>query len=159
MRAGARAKRAAPFRSRKRERGKTMTHDNTDVVRAFVDAINGHSSPALSNLMTEDHTFVDSSGKAVAGREKIVAGWSEYFRMFPDYTIQVGTILREGEVVAVFGSAAGTYNGRRGLLSENKIEMPVAWRAIVQDGKVKLWQVYADWTDGARIINEDEAAE
>ena len=26
-------------------------------------------------------------------------------------------------------------------------------------GKVKLWQVYADWTEGTRIINEDKEME
>jgi hypothetical protein len=26
----------------------------------------------------------------------------------------------------------------------------------VEDGKIKFWQVYADWTEGSRIIAEDE---
>ena len=77
--------------------------------------------------------------------------------MFPDYTIRVETIVGQGEVVAVFGSASGTYNGKRGLVPENKIEMPAAWRGVVQNGKVKRWQVYADWTAGTRTIAEDEA--
>jgi len=57
--------------------------------------------------------------------------------------------------VAAFGSAAGTYNGKRGLVPENRIEMPAAWKAIVENGKIKFWQVYADWTEGYKIINED----
>lgn len=135
-----------------------MTKDETDVVRAFIAAINRRSLPDISDLMTEDHTFVDSGGTATSGRRKMAAGWEEYFRLFPDYTIEVETILGKGELVAVFGSACGMYNGKRGLVPENRIEMPAAWRAVVQDGKVKRWQVYADWTEGTRIIAEDEAA-
>ena len=84
--------------------------------------------------------------------------WLErVFLMFPDYTIRVETIVGQGELVAVFGSASGTYNGKRGLVPENKFEMPAAWRGVVQNGKVKRWQVYADWTAGTRTIAEDEA--
>jgi hypothetical protein len=107
--------------------------------------------------MTEDHTFVDSGGRVESGREKMTAGWREYFRIFPDYAIHVETILAVHDLVAVFGSASGTYNGKRGPVLENRIEMPAAWRAVVQDGKVKRWQVYADWTEGTRTIAEDNA--
>jgi hypothetical protein len=33
--------------------------------------------------------------------------------------------------------------------------MTAAWRAAIRDGRVRLWQVYADWTEGLRIIDED----
>ena len=77
------------------------------------------------------------------------AAWQEYFRMFPDYEIHVERLLADGALVAVFGSCSGTYNGKRGLVPENRIAMPVAWKAIVADGKIALWQVYADWTEGS----------
>lgn len=112
----------------------------------------------MADLMTEDHTFIDSAGTTVSGREKMVAGWGEYLRMFPDYEINVESILAEKNLVAAFGSASGTYNGKRGLVPENRIEMPAAWRAIVENGKIKRWQVYADWTEGYKIIEEDNLA-
>jgi limonene-1,2-epoxide hydrolase len=133
-----------------------MTSNEIDVVKAFIAAINRRAPSEISGLMTEDHTFVDSSGSIQSGREKMTAGWEEYFRMFPDYKIQVESILQDKAFVAVFGSASGTYNGKRGLVPENRIEMPAAWKAVVENGKVKLWQVYADWTEGIRIINEDK---
>jgi ketosteroid isomerase-like protein len=134
-----------------------MTSNEIDVVKAFIAAINRRSPPEISDLMTEDHTFVDSAGKVESGRQNMTAGWNEYFRMFPDYTIVVETILGDSELVAVFGSTSGTYNGKRGVVPENRIEMPAAWRAVVQNGKVKRWQVYADWTEGIRTIAEDKA--
>lgn len=129
--------------------------DEINVVEAFIAAINRRSSPEIADLMTEDHTFVDSAGGAVFGRDKTVAGWDTYFRMFPDYTIRAECILRDKGLVAVFGSAAGTYKGKRGCVPENRIEMPAAWRAVVENGRVKVWQVFADWTEGHRIIDED----
>jgi ketosteroid isomerase-like protein len=128
----------------------------SDVVKAFVAAINRRSPSEISGLMTEDHTFIDSGGGSHKGRESMTAGWEQYFRMFPDYEIRVESILEDKDLVAVFGSASGTYNGKRGLIPENRIEMPAAWKAVVAKGKVKLWQVYADWTEGRRIINEDK---
>ena len=125
------------------------------VVRAFITAINQGDSSRLSNLMTEVHTFVDSGGKVVSARENNTKSWDGYFRMFPDYRMEVQSLLQDGDLVAVFGSASGTYNGKRGPVPENKIEMPAAWKAIVENGKIKLWQVYADWTEGYRIIDED----
>jgi hypothetical protein len=76
--------------------------------------------------------------------------------MFPDYQIQIESILGNKSMVAVFGSASGTFQGKRGLVPQNRIKMPAAWKAVVEKGKVKLWQVYADWTEGNRIIQEDQ---
>jgi limonene-1,2-epoxide hydrolase len=135
-----------------------MISNEINVVEAFITAINRHDPSELSHLMTEDHTFVDSRGRIQSGRENMTAGWKEYFRMFPDYEIRVESILGDKSLVAVFGSAFGTYNGKRGLVLENRIEMPAAWKAIVANGKIKLWQVYADWTEGCKIIDEGKAA-
>jgi ketosteroid isomerase-like protein len=126
-----------------------------DVVTAFIAAINRRSAADMGALMTEDHTFVDSTGRIQTGREEMIASWEQYFRMFPDFRIQVETMLEHESIVAAFGFAAGTYNGRRGLVPENRIEMPASWRAVVADGGVRIWQVYADWTEGLRIIGED----
>src|SRR5690242_7829328 len=105
--------------------------------------------------MSEDHTFIDSLGHAVAGREAMITGWTAYFGMFPDFEISTETILSEGDTVAIFGRASGTFKGSRGVLPENRITMPCAWKAVVADGKVKLWEVYADWTEGMKIIQRE----
>ena len=129
-----------------------------DVVEAFIAAINRRSPAEIAELMTEDHAFVDSRGRVESGREHMTAGWDGYFRLFPDYRIVAESLLADGPLVAVFGSASGTYSGRRGPVAENRIEMPAAWRAVVENGKVSRWQVYADWTEGVRIIAQDQEA-
>jgi len=132
-----------------------MISHEINIVAAFIAAINRHVPSEISSLMTEDHTFVDSGGRSQSGRGNMTAGWEEYFRMFPDYRIRIESILADNALVAVFGSASATYNGKRGLVPENRIEMPGAWKAVVENGKVKHWQVYADWTEGSRIIDND----
>jgi limonene-1,2-epoxide hydrolase len=133
-----------------------MNSNETKVVEAFIAAINRHDLSGLSDLMTEDHTFVDPAGRILSGRSNMMAGWKAYFQMFPDYEIHVERLLADKNLVAVFGSASGTYNGTRGVVSKNRIAMPAAWKALVEDGKIKLWQVYADWTEGCKTIEEDK---
>lgn len=109
----------------------------------------------MSALMTDDHTFIDSQGRAVVGREQMTSAWRAYFGMFPDYEIRVGSILADGDHVAIFGEAVGTFKGKRGLVPKNRIVMPAAWNARVKDGRVGVWQVYADWTEGMKIIERE----
>jgi ketosteroid isomerase-like protein len=132
-----------------------MTSNEIDIVEAYIAAINRHDLSGLSDLMTEDHAFTDPAGRILSGRENMLAGWKHYFQMFPDYVINVERTLVDGNFVAVFGSASGTYNGKRGLVAQNKIAMPAAWRALVENGRIKHWQVYADWTEGCKIMEED----
>jgi hypothetical protein len=76
--------------------------------------------------------------------------------MFPDFNIRADLTLPDSGIVAIFGSVSGTYNGKRGLIPQNRIAMPAAWQAKVTEGKVTKWQVYCDWTEGMRIIEEDK---
>ena len=133
-----------------------MSSHEIKVVEDFIAAINRRDPGGICELMTEDHTFVDSMGTTASGHDHMLAGWQEYYRMFPDYEVQVEQMVADKDLVAVFGSTSGTYNGKRGLVEENRITMPAAWRAVVAGDKIKYWQVYADWTEGWKIIEEDK---
>ena len=136
-----------------------MSSKEIEVVRAFIAAINQGDVSRLSALMTDDHTFTDSGGTTHSGREPMTAGWKDYLRMFPDFRIEVDSILQDGSLIAVFGSTSATYNGRRGLVPENRVGGPAAWRATVEGGKVKYWQVYTDWAEDAKTIEADQNSE
>jgi len=110
----------------------------------FVDCINRHDVSGLVGLMTEDHRFVDGLGQIVSGREAMAKGWAGYFAWFPDYAIQLEQILAEADQVAVFGNALGTYAVNGKLLTENHWQIPAAWKAVVRDGQVAEWRVFAD---------------
>jgi predicted ester cyclase len=128
------------------------------IVQSFNNANNEGNVELLSSLMTEDHTFVDASGAAHSGVKEMTEGWKDFFHMFPDYKNNFENILQDGNLVVALGTACGTYNGNRGLIPENRIKWSAAWKAIVENNKIKLWQVYADWTEAIKIIEEDQKA-
>jgi ketosteroid isomerase-like protein len=114
------------------------------VARDFAARINAHDTPGLIALMSPDHVLIDSLGNKFA-RPAIEAGWAAYFTMVPDYWIKIESTFAEGEVVALFGSAGGTYVPKEGALkAENRWETPAAWLATVRDGRVSEWRVYCD---------------
>jgi len=133
-----------------------METEEIRLVRAFNEAINRHDVEALCALMAPDHSFIDSGGGVTTGVETMKTGWSDFFRMFPDYENDMSGFLQDGNAVMAYGGASGTYNGKRGLVPENRITMPAAWRAIVRNGLIQEWQVFADWSEGAKIMEEDE---
>jgi uncharacterized protein (TIGR02246 family) len=115
-----------------------------ETVLDFMNRINQRDADKLAALMTEDHTFVDSLGQTVQGRETMRAGWQGYFAFCPDYWISHEEILAAGNRVAVFGAAGGTVAANGKLPAENKWSTPAAWLAVVENGIVKEWRVYAD---------------
>jgi ketosteroid isomerase-like protein len=115
-----------------------------DVALEFVGRINRHDVAGLAALMTEDHRFVDGLGQEVRGREPMEKGWLGYFAWFPDYAIKVDDTLSRGNVVALFGTAQGTYAAKGNLLAEAHWQIPAAWKAVVREERVAEWRVYAD---------------
>jgi len=133
-----------------------MHSDEIAVVLAFMGAINAGDVKSLVSLMTSDHTFVDSMGITTSGKENMANGWRGFFKIFPDYKNTIEGLCQCGSTVMAYGHASGTYNGKRGLVPENRISMPAAWKAVIDGSKVKEWRVYADWTEGQRIMARDK---
>jgi ketosteroid isomerase-like protein len=115
-----------------------------DVALEFIDHINSHDAASLANLMTEDFLFVDGLGQEVRGWRNMDLGWKGYFELFPDYSIQVDDVFAEGNAVGVFGYAQGTLAVSGQMPVENRWRIPAAWKAIVRDGLIAEWRVYAD---------------
>ena len=115
-----------------------------EVVLAFMDRINQRDPDKLSELMTEDHVFVDSLGQTVRGHETMRKGWQDYYVFCPDYWVSHEDIFQNGNIVAVFGMAGGTISVNGKLPAGNKWQTPAAWRAVVDNGLVKEWRVFAD---------------
>ena len=113
-------------------------------VAQFVECVNRQDVEGLCRLMTPDHLFVDSLGVEVRGREPMHTGWRAYFAMVPDYHITVTEHLQSGDVVAMFGRAGGTYAPAGRMLAEYRWEAPAAWKAVIRDGLVAEWRVFAD---------------
>ena len=114
------------------------------VALEFVNRINCHDVGGLAALMSENHRFIDGLGQAVDGRERMEKGWFGYFGWFPDYLIKIDEILSNGNVVALFGTAEGTFSVQGKLLAENHWKIPAAWKAVIRGELVSEWRVYGD---------------
>lgn len=115
-----------------------------ETVLAFLNRINQHDADRLAELMSDDHVFIDSLGKRVEGREKMRAGWQSYFTFCPDYWVSHDETFHDGGHVAVFGEAGGTVAEVCASPPDNKWHAYAAWLAIVENGLIKQWRVYAD---------------
>jgi ketosteroid isomerase-like protein len=114
------------------------------VAHAFVRAINRQDVDALLALMSSSHRLVDALGNVVEGRGKLREGWKAYFRMVPDYAVAIEETYASDPVVIMLGIAQGTLDRNGTLHPENRWQTPVALRALVEDGLVAEWRIYAD---------------
>jgi len=122
-----------------------MMNDNAEAIaQRWVDRINAHDVERLLELMTPDHVFIDSLGQVVRGPEALRTAWRTYFDGMPDYAIEIESAIVSGDVVGLFGRARGTYAPDGRLRDENRWEVSATWRAVIRDGRVAQWQVYAD---------------
>ena len=103
----------------------------------FAAAIGRQDVEALTALMTGDHVFIDSLGNRAQGAAAMNTGWRAYFAMCPDYRIGIDFVLSDGGVVLAAGEAGGTIDG-------TAWRTPAAWKAVIRDGRVAEWRVFAD---------------
>jgi hypothetical protein len=61
----------------------------------------------------------------------------QLFRLCPDYRMRVDTRLERNETVLAVGEAGGT-------IDRQTWTIPAAWKAMILDGKVTEWRVFAD---------------
>ncbi len=114
-----------------------MSINLPEIFERWVAAINKHDVTALTNLMAADHVFVDSRGNRVQGASSMAAGWRGYFAMCTDYWIRADHVNAADDVALAAGEAGGTIDGE-------SWRTPAAWKAVIRDGRVAEWQVFAD---------------
>lgn len=120
----------------------------------FIDSINKADLNRLSNLISENHVFIDSQGNKMKGKQNILDAWEEYFHLFPDYKIEAIESFRNADSVVLIGYASGTYQADESNPDSNHWKVPAAWKAIVKNNKVEFWQVFADNSVVFDIINK-----
>src|SRR5580765_859019 len=81
---------------------------------------------------------------AFLGTDKLRAAWEGYFKMVSDYSILHSEIFAYGIPCRSLVQRRGPFLKDGELKKENSWRTPAAWRAVVKDGKIALWQVYAD---------------
>ena len=83
-------------------------------------------------------------------------GWQNYYQMFPDYNIEITDSIESDSIVGLFGYASGTWKTSNEKTNINFWKTTAAWKAIVENQKIKLWQVYCDYSDLFRIIDKNK---
>lgn len=127
------------------------------VALAFLDRINAHDVEGLCALMTEDHVFMDGLGTRSQGREQMRKGWTLYFSWFPDYRVSHEDVLSRDSTVLLTGSAEGTFSREGKMRAEDHWRVPAAWKAVVRDGRIAEWHVYADNQPARKIMGWGDA--
>ena len=126
-----------PLRDNMHMSSRAKTASPVETFQQFATAINSHNVEGLTALMTPDHVFVDSVGNRAHGAASMEFGWRSYFTMCPDYWIQVDDAIAESGTVLAVGEAGGTIDGVAW-------RTPAAWKAVIRDGTVLEWRVFAD---------------
>ena len=125
------------------------------IFRAFVDGINRQDVSILKDLMSDNHEFIDSVGNHFFGRDSMASAWEDYFSCFPDYKINIQEIFPNKNTFMAYGRVSGTFSGGGDgtQTKKNQWTIPAAWRAVIEDGKIVVWQVFADTKIVYDIIN------
>jgi ketosteroid isomerase-like protein len=126
---------------------------NKQTILAFVERINARDVEGLGALMSDDHTFIDAHGNQISDKETMKGGWSGYFEWFPDYQIEIIDMYEDGDAFALFGFAGGAFKG----MQSESWRLPAAWKASVKNGRVTLWQVFADTKIPFEIIQRNSS--
>jgi ketosteroid isomerase-like protein len=129
---------------------------NLEIVNGFIKAINDHDADQIFNLMTDDHVFIDGQDNQHIGKEGMKEGWEGYYKLFPDYRIEISDVIENDHVIGLFGYAEGTFKGIKNESDSNFWRTPASWKAIAEEGKIKHWQVYCDYSELFKIINQNK---
>lgn len=122
-----------------------MTSQNPiSIVQTFNNCINNQDIDGLSDLMTENHTFIDRDGTSHGPKSHMVEGWKDFFKMFPMYRNTFNKIEAIDNLVSVLGFA---------YWSEKEPYDPVIWTAIIENNLIIEWRIYEDSTENRKKFN------
>jgi ketosteroid isomerase-like protein len=118
-----------------------------DIVMSFNDCITRRDIEGLSDLMTEDHVFIDAANRRVSGKQTCIAAWASFFTTFPDYrNIFDRVSLTDGKAVMVGYS----------VCSDNRLSGPALWTARVVGGLISEWRVYDDSAANRELLAAED---
>ena len=126
-----------------------------NIVDEFIAAINAADVDKICGLLADDHVFIDSQGNRVSGADELRAAWTGYFELFPDYHIEIEGLIDKGNIVSLWGFAAGTYRNLKGPEGPNHWRVPAAWIAVVHGATIRRWHIYADNQPVIEIIRRN----
>lgn len=132
-----------------------MTQDSPlDVAFGFVECINRRDLQGLTDLMADDHVFIDLSGEEHRRREALIEDWRSYFTQFPDYMIHLAEAYILGDTIALIGRTTGSHSGQP---RQQEFQGTLIWVAETSEGKLKRWQLIKDTPRNRKSLGLDTA--
>ncbi|HEX7086833.1 MAG TPA: ester cyclase [Vicinamibacterales bacterium] len=126
---------------------------NSDVIRAFVDALNAHDWDALDRLVAPD--FVRHSAAAgkpgVRSRDDLKAYLRRELETFPDAREEILDIFGERDRVAVRHRFSGTQRGRLGPHPATDRRMTSEYLAIYRLESGLIVEAWAEWDNASSL--------
>jgi uncharacterized protein (TIGR02246 family) len=98
----------------------------------FNERINLQDAEGLAELMTEDHTFINSKGNVTKGKDKMKEDWKNFFKTYPDYRNHITHATLQDDTVILIGHST---------CSQKPLNGPNIWTAKIKTCKVKEWTV------------------
>jgi len=98
----------------------------------FNEKINAQDHEGLAELMTDDHTFVDSDNTVTKGKETMKKGWKEFFKKYPDYKNTFTNVTTQNNIVVMIGYSTCSHKPLNG---------PNVWTAKIRGKRVSEWRV------------------
>jgi hypothetical protein len=118
-----------------------MSRGVVETAFRFVESINRQEVEKLTDMMTEDHRFVDLSGEEHVGRALMRKGWLDCFGLCSDYVIHVCQFHQQRNRVCLVGRTTGSHLN---LPWREEFQDTAIWIADVEAERVSLWRIVAD---------------
>lgn len=103
-------------------------------VERFCAASNANDIVAATDLMAAGFRVIDSTGEAIVGRANVTKAMRRFFKLAPDYRIEVTSMSSRGNEVFVRG---------RALCSDERLRGEMLWRAVADGRRMHEWQSYS----------------
>lgn len=120
--------------------------DPKTVALQFNDCINNRDIKGLLDLMTDDHTFVDSGNNFFKGKTNCKIAWASFFDSFPDYKNIFEIVTSKDATVIIQGYSVCSYK---------RLEGRGIWTAKIADDKVMEWRIYLDTKENKMLLGID----
>jgi steroid delta-isomerase-like uncharacterized protein len=127
--------------------------DSRTAFQAWLDAFNAHDQAAIRAATADDCVFEGPGGVRIEGIDACVGYAMNWLNAFSDAKLEVGTLVVDGDWVAMTGTFKGTHDG---TLSSPEGDVPPTGRRLegrcsqivrFADGKAVDENLYYDQMD------------
>jgi ketosteroid isomerase-like protein len=118
--------------------------DPEQIVNQFNECISKKDLIGLTNLMTDDHVFIDRDGTVTKSKKTMTQLWEKFFEMAPDYKNTFTHIHVSTDFAVIIGYA---------YWSKDQPIDYVIWTAKIKNNLIQEWRIYDDNQQNRQILN------